>query len=131
MVEKNRSHCQCHFGMIFFFENMNQIQLYGIFCSFFRDRLPFDWQTPAGYFATIVSMFLFHVAVMWWLMNILFCIIGFVSFLVLFADQLECELEHLNMGTKKSATSQLNTKIYRIIELHCEAKQLNKIMLSF
>lgn len=71
-------------------------------------------------------MFLMHVTVMWWLMIIIFFVIGFVSFLLAFAEQLEHDLEQLDMDAKKSDKSnELNSKIYRIIDLHCEAKQLN------
>lgn len=59
-------------------------------------------------------------------MNIVFMFIGFVSLLMLFAEQIEYELDLLNGIETKSndASSQLNAKIHRIIELHCETKRL-------
>lgn len=64
------------------------------------------------------------------MINAVFLVIGFVSFLGLFPEQLEYELESLYMNATKDNGTQLNTKIFRIIGLHCEAKELNQITLS-
>lgn len=104
------------------------IQLYNV--HVFTQRVPFDWQTPFGYLMAVTFTIMSHIIIFTWLMNIVFMVIGFVSFLVLFAEQFEHELDLLNaMDTNKSnASSQLNAKIHRIIGLHCETKQLNKVM---
>lgn len=77
----------------------------------------------------MASIYLFHVTVVWWMLNSIFLIIGFVSFSRLFVEQLENELELLQMHTQEDDESQLNTKIFRIIELHCEAKQLEHVII--
>lgn len=57
------------------------------------------------------------------LINTLFLFVGFISFLVLFTQQIRYELGLLN--TQKNEESLLKARIGRIIDLHCEAKQLN------
>lgn len=135
VLEKIRSYCQRRFGKHLLkykikFDLMGKNICHKFTCAhifFSLNRLPFDWQTPIGYFAAMVLIFLLHMTALWWLLNIIFFLIGFVSFLALFAEQLEQELNLLNVNRKQSNGSQLNSKIFHIIELHWEAKQLSKI----
>lgn len=93
-------------------------------------RFPFDWQTPIGYLFSVSFMLVAHINIMWWLFNILFLFIGFVSILVLFSEQLRSEIDLMNMNIKEGDESLLNTKLCHIINLHCEAKQLNYIKMK-
>lgn len=104
--------------------NCSQIYFFRMF------RLPFDWKSSTiAYFVAVALEMVMHITLMCWTINIIFLMIGFVSFLGLHTEQLEFELENLN--TKPSDESQQNTKICSIIELHCEAKQLQHTLIKF
>lgn len=90
-----------------------------LFCVF---RLPFDWKSSTpSYFVAVAFEMAVHTLLMTWMLTIICLMIGFVSFVGLYAEQLKSELKQLDL--EDTDESQLNTTICNIIELHCEAKQ--------
>lgn len=120
MLEENLFYCQHHFGIhrnLFIYKNIIFTEIF-----FFLNRLPFDHQTPNGYFSLMLLLYLFHVPTVWGIINNLFFYTAFIWFLVLFTQQLKYEFGLLNSNATDE--SRLNEQIGHIIDLHCEAKQL-------
>lgn len=96
------------------------------FLSYYSKRLPFNWRTPSSYFTAFLLEFLILFTTMMWLTCILFLVVGVVSFLVLFVRDIKNKLEHLkSYATPTHSETELNERIFAIIQCHCEAKQLS------
>lgn len=96
------------------------------FSIIFPKRLPFDWRTPSGYLAAFIIEFVIVFTAMMWLTCIIFLIVGVTSFLVLLVRDIKNKLGNLkSFATSIRSETELNKKIFAIIQSHCEAKQLS------
>lgn len=84
-------------------------------------RLPFEWHEPCLYFVAFAIEYLILFVVLMCVTNLVFLVVGFCSFLVLFARNIETELDYLKLCSK----SHLSMKIYSLVQFHSKAKQLS------